>query len=74
MSSKRAIRRKACDGKTRYTSFAEAAGAMRTFLRHVGNDGWPLSPYRCRFCNGFHFGHVPTKALLGRAQAARANR
>jgi hypothetical protein len=74
VSSKRAIRRKACDGKTRYESFAAAASALRTLLRKVGNDGWPLGAYGCRFCNGFHFGHVPTKALVARAQAARAKR
>lgn len=69
MSSKRAIRRKSCDGKTRFESFAAAAGALRAFLRKVGNDGWPLSPYRCRFCNGFHFGHVPVKVHAGRRSA-----
>jgi hypothetical protein len=66
MSSKRAIRRKACEGKTRFESFAAAARALRAFLRKVGNEGWPLNAYRCRFCNGFHFGHVPTNALAAR--------
>lgn len=69
MSSKRAIRRKACDGKTRFASFAEASGALRAFLRNVGNQGWPMGAYRCKFCNGFHFGHVPTKALTARRAA-----
>lgn len=69
MSSKRAIRRKACDGKTRFATFADAAAALRAFVRKVGNEGWPLSAYRCRFCNGFHFGHVPVKAIIARKDA-----
>lgn len=66
MSSKRAIRRKACDGKTRFTSYGEAAGALRALLRKVSNDGWPMSVYSCRFCSGFHFGHVPVEQLRAR--------
>lgn len=66
MTSKRAVRRRSCEGKTRFESFAAAAGALRAFLRKASNEGWPLSPYRCRFCNGFHFGHVPVKALVAR--------
>jgi hypothetical protein len=66
MSSKRAIRRRACDGKTRFTSFAAAAGALRLLLRAGGYDGWPMNAYRCKFCNGFHFGHVPAKAIAAR--------
>ncbi len=73
MSSKRAIRRKACVGKTRFVTFNEATGALRAFLRKVGNEGWPLSAYRCRFCSGFHFGHIPTKALKAR-RAARGGK
>lgn len=66
MSSKRAIRRNACEGKTRFESFREAAGALRAFLRKASSDGWPMCPYRCGFCNGFHFGHVPVKHLEAR--------
>jgi hypothetical protein len=66
MSSKRAVRRKSCEGKTSFPTYADAAGALRAFLRKANSDGWPLSPYRCRFCNGFHFGHVPVEALVPR--------
>jgi hypothetical protein len=66
MSSKRAVRRRSCDGKTKFTSFSEAAGALRAFVRGASTEGWPMSAYRCRFCNGFHFGHVPVKALAAR--------
>lgn len=70
MSSKRAIRRKArrkaCSGKTRFSTFGEARAAMRALILKVGNDGWPMSPYRCTFCGGFHFGHTPIQAILAR--------
>jgi hypothetical protein len=73
MSSKRAIRRNACEGKTRFETFLEAGRALRAFLRKASSsDGWPLSAYRCRFCNGFHFGHIPVKALAAR-RAARGS-
>jgi hypothetical protein len=66
MSSKRAIRRKACDGKTRFTSFAAANTALRLLLRAAGSDGWPMSAYPCSTCGGFHFGHTPAKAITAR--------
>jgi hypothetical protein len=66
VSSKRAIRRKACDGKTRFTSFGAAAAALRSLIREKGNDGWPMAAYPCRFCGGFHFGHTPPNALAAR--------
>jgi hypothetical protein len=68
MSSKRALRRKACDGKTRYGTFAAAAKALRGFRRYGGVDGWPRSAYPCSFCGGFHFGHVPAEQLKARAR------
>ena len=74
MSSKRAIRRQACDGKTRFPTFSDAANALRGFLRLASSDGWPMSPYRCRFCSGFHFGHVPAKALAARQRAHEGGR
>lgn len=70
MSSKRAIRRKSCEGKTRYASFQVAASALRAFLRKAKpDDNWPLQAYRCQFCNGFHFGHVPVDQLRARRAA-----
>jgi hypothetical protein len=71
MSSKRAIRRKACDGKTRFSSFQQAHQAMRALIRKVGNEGRPMDAYHCNFCNGFHFGHVPLRLLNARADARR---
>lgn len=31
---------------------------MLAFKRRKGIGEW-LTAYRCRFCNGFHFGHPP---------------
>ncbi|WP_431511621.1 hypothetical protein [Variovorax sp. DAIF25] len=58
MSSKRAIRRKQCTGKQRYASELDARAAISTLHRNKGYQGL-LTPYRCSFCNGFHFGHAP---------------
>ncbi len=69
MSSKRATRRRSCEGKTRFSSFNEAARALRALVRKIGNEGWPMHAYRCSFCNGYHFGHVPAKALAARRAA-----
>jgi hypothetical protein len=66
MSSKRAIRRRACDGKTRFGSFAAASAALRRLLRSGGYDGWPMSAYPCPSCGGFHYGHTPAKAIAAR--------
>lgn len=67
MASKRAQRRRACVGKRRYDSEAAARGGIRRMRRHGVTD-W-LTPYRCPFCNGFHFGHPPARvrqAIRGR--------
>lgn len=58
MSSKRRIRRKSCTGKQRFLSEAEARQAIKALTRSKGWQGL-LTPYRCQFCNGFHFGHAP---------------
>ena len=58
MSSKRRIRRKSCTGKQRFLNEAEALQAIKALTRAKGWQGL-LTPYRCQFCNGFHFGHAP---------------
>jgi hypothetical protein len=74
MSSKRALRRRSCTGKVRYTLFETAHWAMHRLLRHEGGtDGRRLSVYRCRFCRGFHFGHQPLpRTARGQAVLAAA--
>jgi len=59
MASRRAIRRKACKGKQRYDTEAAARRGILA-LRRRGVLDW-LTPYRCAFCNGFHFGHPPAR-------------
>ena len=58
MASKRRIRRNACTGKHRYDSAAQAQAAIAGLHRRKGYQGF-MQPYRCSFCNGYHFGHPP---------------
>ncbi|MCZ7655535.1 MAG: hypothetical protein M5R42_16715 [Rhodocyclaceae bacterium] len=60
MASRRAIRRKACKGKQRATTRKRPRGEGILALRRRGVLDW-LTPYRCAFCNGFHFGHPPAR-------------
>ena len=60
MSSKRALRRKSCEGKTQYDTQAEAEVAARHRSRQTGQ--W-LVPYHCRFCNRYHIGHPPARVV-----------
>ena len=57
MSSKRAIRRKMCDGKVRYASQKEAFTAAKQSNKRDGSN-W-IVPYRCTFCGYWHIGHAP---------------
>jgi hypothetical protein len=57
MSSKRAVRRRACQGKVRHADYNAANAALRALVRAKGEQG-RLQAYRCRFCRGYHFGHV----------------
>ncbi len=53
MSSKRALRRRSCEGKTRYPSVEVARAAAKSVKRR----GHIVTPYRCPFCGGIHLGH-----------------
>ncbi len=55
MASKRAIRRRACEGKQRYESRGEAANACYKPSLH---------PYQCTFCTGWHVGHRPRRRIV----------
>ena len=68
MASKRALRRRSCTGKRQYRSQAEAGYAIVALTIYKGYQGL-LVPYRCPFCQFFHFGHPP--ANVRRAIAAR---
>lgn len=58
MSSKRAIRRRACKGKVRHASLEDAHAHLRHLTRSKGDQG-VMNCYRCAFCGGFHIGHRP---------------
>lgn len=57
MASKRAIRRKQCDGKVRHADAAAAMLARATLNRRKGYQG-TMNVYRCAFCKGYHIGHA----------------
>lgn len=60
MSSKRRIRRNACQGKKQYTDKAEADRACRVLF---AKERWPMTVYRCQFCGAWHVGHMPRKNI-----------
>lgn len=61
MASKRRLRRKACTGKVRFASQDDALAAIKAMIRKHGRGIGVMTPYRCPFCNGFHFGHPPRR-------------
>ena len=63
MASKRGQRRRACTGKRRYDTQDQAFTAMMGLVRKKGNAGVGgyMTPYHCRFCHGYHFGHTPAR-------------
>lgn len=69
MASKRRQRRSACSGKLRYATHDEAEQARGLAQRR---DPWPIRAYRCRYCRGYHIGHVPSESLRARQAAMLA--
>jgi hypothetical protein len=61
MSSKRHLRRKACENKRKFPSQEAAFACLRKFPRPVLAVR-SMRIYRCQFCGGFHIGHesLPT--------------
>lgn len=55
MSSKCRLRRRSCQGKIRHSSLRAALAAARPFGALLHDD---VEPYHCRFCHGWHIGHV----------------
>ena len=83
MSSKRRLRRKACQWKVRHSTEDEAQTELERIKQQrrrqegarrrqtgIGSMGgrW-LQVYKCGFCSGFHVGHPP--AEVKRAMARR---
>lgn len=70
MASKRNIRRRACEGKARYSTQEEA----RNTLKLYASRGWytgAMHPYKCKFCHGWHCGHAPHDQGYGFIQGAQ---
>lgn len=62
MSSKRAIRRRECQGKQRFVSEVAARAGIASLRRGKGVTD-ALHTYACSFCGGYHYGHPPAKVL-----------
>lgn len=56
MASKRRIRRNACTGKRRFND-KRAALATALTVKRIQNQTRFVSAYKCKFCNGWHWGH-----------------
>jgi hypothetical protein len=57
MASKRQVRRRKCGTKRRFdTERAARAGMISAIARGVSTKGY-ASPYRCKFCGKYHWGH-----------------
>jgi len=57
MSSKRAIRRKSCEGKIQYDSIKSAFKVLRVVHKNEKN----MRIYKCKFCHQYHLGHYCLK-------------
>ncbi len=59
MAPKRRLRRKACEGKVRFETLADAREAMKRMIDQ-GKVAGRLNAYKCPFCKNFyHIGHLP---------------
>jgi hypothetical protein len=59
MPSRRRMRAKSCENKRRYQTSAEAEATAQHRREESGE--LDLDIYPCRFCDGWHIGHTPTK-------------
>jgi predicted Zn-ribbon and HTH transcriptional regulator len=60
MASKRRLRRKECTSKQRFPSQETAKYVLSKIKKQKRRQGkdFSVSPYHCRFCNQWHFGHA----------------
>jgi hypothetical protein len=57
MSSKRALRRRSCEGKQKHSRLSDAVAHLRS-LAASGYSVGEVHPYRCAFCRSWHVGHI----------------
>lgn len=70
MSSKRRLRRKRCERKTRFAEKEGALGAARHTRTATGSG--PMSAYECPWCGGWHVGHMSRTMIREMAQRRAA--
>lgn len=69
MASRRRLRKKSCDGKKKFTD-QESAGRAAAYRTRL-HGRW-ITPYRCKFCGGYHIGHPP-RSVRQSLKAKREN-
>lgn len=62
MARKKDIRRRKCEGKARWASEEGAQRGIDRLRQSTGTTDL-LTPYRCGFCQAWHFGHPPGRVL-----------
>lgn len=62
MASKRAVRRRSCEGKVRHASHTDAIIAL-SVMKRAGKCQSDARVYRCKFCGGYHIGHMTDRQL-----------
>lgn len=68
MSSKRRLRRKACEGKNKHATREAASVELKLRPRDVRTS---LGIYRCRHCSHWHIGHRRGSRFVIRPTLAR---
>ena len=56
MASKRALKRRHCSRKTRFSNQTEAVKSLIKYKKNTV-DYMGMRTYKCRFCKGWHLGH-----------------
>jgi hypothetical protein len=62
MASKRNVRRKACEGKHKHATEAEAHSHLRSLHLAGKLVGRAMHAFKCEFCGSYHVGHIQAKA------------
>ena len=63
MASKRAIRRKSCDGKIQYADQGTAWKVSHRLMAAKPSGTSGATPYKCQFCARWHVGHRPQRVM-----------
>lgn len=70
MASKRRMRRNGCEGKKRYETQKEAEhGRNYLVIKTMDQHKSYVNVYHCKFCGGWHVGHLSKRQNLARTQS-----